>query len=100
MNIIWTRLAFQRLLEIEEFIARDHPGVAQSHTDRLLFETDKLGDFPKMGRLVPELPAGSLRELIISNYRIVYRIDHETIHVLTVFESHKLFPKQDTNLHD
>jgi len=97
MNVIWTRLAFQRLLEIEEFIARDHPSVAQSHTDRLLFETDKLGDFPKMGRLVPELPAGSLRELIIGNYRIVYRIDHETIHVLTVFESHRILGTVNTN---
>jgi len=96
MNVVWTRRAFQRLLGIEGFTAHDHPSAAQAHTDRLLLETRNLGDFPRMGRIVPEIPAGSLRELMISNYRIVYRIDHEATHVLTVFESHQLFPKQDT----
>jgi len=95
MNVVWTRLAFKRLLEIEEFIAKDNPEAAQSHTDRLLSETGKLSAFPKMGRKLPEIPASDIRELVIRNYRVVYRVQHESIHILTVFESHKLFPKGD-----
>jgi len=95
VDIVWTRRAFQRLLEIEAFIAKDDPLAAQSHTNRLLFETDKLSAFPRMGRKLPELPGSNLRELIMHNYRIVYRIHHKTIQVLTVFESHKRFPEQD-----
>ena len=48
-----------------------------------------------MGRLVPELPETGLRELIFGNCRIVYRIHGETVQVPTVFESHRLFPRQD-----
>jgi plasmid stabilization system protein ParE len=48
-----------------------------------------------MGRRVPEIPGSDLRELVIRNYRIVYRVHHETIQILTVFESHKLLPQQD-----
>jgi len=97
VKVVWTRRAFQRLFEIEAFIARENPVAAQAHTGRLLSETDKLRDFPKMGRLVPELPASDLREMVISNYRIVYRIHNETIQILTVFESHKSFPEQDAS---
>ncbi|KFE72305.1 hypothetical protein DB31_0567 [Hyalangium minutum] len=33
-----------------------------------------------------------LREVLLRNYRIVYRIQTDGIVVLTVFESHRLFP--------
>jgi len=95
VNVVWTRRAFQRLLEVEEFIAKDNPVAALSHTERLLSEADKLGLFPKMGRMLPEIPGSDLRELVIGNYRIVYRAHHETIQILTVFESHKLLPEQE-----
>jgi addiction module RelE/StbE family toxin len=100
VNVVWTRRAFQRLLEIDEFIAKDNPKAAQLHTDRLLSETDKLGLFPKMGRRLPEIPGSDLRELVIRNYRVVYRVYHETIQILTVFESHKLLPEQDFSQSD
>ncbi len=95
MEVVWTRRAFQRLIEIEAFIARENPHAAQAHTDRLLAETEKLGDFPKMGRELPELPGNGLRELVIGNYRIAYRIHHEAVQILTVFESHRHFPEGD-----
>jgi len=95
VSVVWTKRAFQRLLEIEEFIAKDNPIIAQSLIDRLLSETDKLGVFPKMGRMLPEIPGSDLRELVIRNYRIVYRTYQQTIQILTVFESHKLLPERD-----
>jgi len=95
VDVVWTQRAFQRLLEIEKFIAKDDALAAQSHTNRLLSETDKLGAFPKMGRKLPEMPGSDLRELIMRNYRIVYRMHHKTIQILTVFESHKRLSEQD-----
>lgn len=95
MEVVWTRRAFQRLLEIEAFIAKDNPKAARSHTDRLLSEADKLSEFPTMGRLLPEIPGSDLRELVVRHYRMVYRVHEETVQILTVFESHKLFPERD-----
>jgi hypothetical protein len=34
--------------------------------------------------------AKRLREIIVKKYRIVYRIKHDCIEILTVFESHHL----------
>jgi len=45
--------------------------------------------------MLPEIPGSDLRELVIGNYRIVYRAHHETIQVLTLFESHKILSEQE-----
>ena len=39
---------------------------------------------------MPELPESGLRELIVDNYRIVYRRTPRAVEVLTVFEGHRL----------
>jgi mRNA-degrading endonuclease RelE of RelBE toxin-antitoxin system len=39
--------------------------------------------------MVPEIADEKIRELIISNYRIVYRVNSGTVDILTVFYSRK-----------
>ncbi|MEN8151527.1 MAG: type II toxin-antitoxin system RelE/ParE family toxin [Planctomycetota bacterium] len=95
MRVLWTEQAFERLAEIEEYIAADDPGVGRRWTERLIERAEALADFPGMGRTVPELPGGSLRELIVGNYRVVYRARPDAIEVLTVFEAHRLLPEED-----
>jgi plasmid stabilization system protein ParE len=43
----------------------------------LISETDRLQEFPELGRSVPEYRDDNIREIIFRPYRIVYRIDHE-----------------------
>lgn len=95
MKVVWTRQAQLRLTEIRDFIARDDPTAASRHLRRLVKRTEAATRFPSMGREVPELPGTALRELIEGNYRIVYRVSHETVQVLTVFEAHHLLPLED-----
>ena len=45
---------------------------------------------PHAGRVVPEFDRDDIREVIVGNYRIVYRVRATEVLVLTVFESHKL----------
>ncbi len=40
MRVVWTRQAFERLAEIEDFIARDNPRAAKNHTERLIARTE------------------------------------------------------------
>ena len=47
-------------------------------------------EHPRRGRRLPELPESGLRELIVDNYRIVYRRTPKAVEVLTVFEGHRL----------
>ena len=90
MKVTWTEQAWERLLEIERFIARDEPRAAARLVDTLSDRGGALVEHPERGRRLPELPESGLRELIVGNYRLVYRRTPEAIEVLTIFEGHRL----------
>ena len=76
-KLIWSPAARDDLHDIVVFIARDNPERAMSFGYELISETDRLPDFPDLGRMVPEYQDQSLRELIFRPYRIVYRVNHD-----------------------
>jgi plasmid stabilization system protein ParE len=86
-----------RLIEIQDFIARNNFDAADRLVHRIVERGDGLSKFPEMGRAVPELPGTGVRELIEGRYRIVYRIQAKVIQVLTVFEGHRQFPREDVD---
>lgn len=61
--------------------------------DRKVLWTDSLAKLSHRGRVVPEFNQETIRELIIENYRLVYRIHAATIEILTVFEGHRLLKR-------
>ena len=90
MKVTWTEQAWERLLEIERFVACDDPRAAARLVDKLIDRGDALAEFPERGRRLPEIPESGLRELIVDNYRIVYRRSKKAVEVVTVFEGHRL----------
>ena len=76
-KLIWSPAARDDLHDIVGFIARDNPNRAMSFGYELISETDRLQEFPELGRSVPEYRDDNSREMIFRPYRIVYRIDHE-----------------------
>ncbi|HEY9502342.1 MAG TPA: type II toxin-antitoxin system RelE/ParE family toxin, partial [Pyrinomonadaceae bacterium] len=50
---------------------------AMSFGYELISETDRLQEFPELGRIVPEYRNDSIREIIFRPYRIVYRVNHD-----------------------
>ena len=72
-KVIWSPAARDDLHDIVVFIARDNPQRAMSFGYQLISKTDRLEDFPKLGRMVPEYQNQSIREIILRPYRIVYR---------------------------
>ena len=90
MKVNWTEQAWKCLLEIERFVARDDPRAAARLVNRLIDRGDALAEYPEQGRRLPEIPESGLRELIVDNYRIVYRRTPKAVEVLTVFEGHRL----------
>ncbi len=92
MKLRWTRRARRDLSEIGRFIARDKPEAARRWVGRLQRKAQEAITAPKVGRRVPELERDDVRELLLRNYRIVYRLREDEIRVLTVFEGHRQFP--------
>ena len=85
MRLFWTARAQADLAAIRAFVAVDSPHYADVIVRRLLHAVDRLPDFPRSARPVPEYADPAIREVVLRPYRIVYRIiDKEEIHVLTV----------------
>ena len=56
----------------------------------ILKAAERLEAFPKSGRMVPEASDPVIREIVLGNYRIVYRIKHELVQILTVYHGARL----------
>jgi plasmid stabilization system protein ParE len=71
-------IAPRAIIDLEEmvrYIAQDDPQAAAKLGYALIEKTHVLGDWPELGRVVPEFGDPAIRELILRPYRIVYRID-------------------------
>jgi len=90
MKVRWSPLASQRLIEIEEYIAEDSPEAAERFVEKLVEKGNSLPEHPDRGRLLPELHGSQYRELVIDNYRLIYRVGGRHIDILTVFDGHRL----------
>ena len=91
MRLVWAERAVQDLESIETYIARDNLSAAISTTNGLIARAETLLKHPRKGRVVPEVANPDIRELIVGNYRLVYRIHGKTIEILQVFEAHRMF---------
>ncbi len=94
MKLGWTRRARQDLIDIARYIERDKPEAARRWVARLRQHARGAADLPQSGRRVPEIARNDVREVFVRSYRIVYLIEAETVWILTVFEGHRLLPRE------
>jgi toxin ParE1/3/4 len=95
VEVIWTIQSIEDIENIADYIAKDSEKYAQVQVRDFFEAARALEEFPKAGRIVPELNDKSIRELIAGFYRIIYRIlTKEKIEVLTVYHSYRLLKKR------
>ena len=94
MKLRWTRRARRDLVDIARYIGRDKPEAARRWVARLRQCARAVAELPESGRRVPETAREDVREVLVRSYRIVYLIDAETVWILTLFEGHRLFPRE------
>ena len=92
MKIIWSPLAIDRASEIAEYISMDNPTAASQWVDNIFEKVLILKSSPKMGRTVPEINRKEVREIIFGNYRIIYRIEKNSISILTICHTKQILP--------
>jgi toxin ParE1/3/4 len=86
----WTPQAADDLEAITHFIAADSPPYARLFAMDVIASVERLQLFPKSGRMVPELHDPRVREILLGNYRIVYRAGEEAVEVLTIWHGARL----------
>lgn len=93
MRIRWTDQAIADLAAIRVFIAQDSPHYSSVVIHRLIRAVDRLNNFPKSGRAVPEFEHQAVREIIERPYRIIYRLlRDDEIHILTIHHGARPLP--------
>ena len=90
-EVRWTDQAIDDIENIAEYISKDSLTFARIQTKRFFERAKILEIHPLTGRIVPELNDPSTRELIMSNYRIIYHMDsNDAVTILTVHHSQRL----------
>jgi len=92
MKLRWSEEAVEDLVRIGRYIAEDDAVAARKLLSRLRGSVQRLKEYPKSGRVVPELGRSDVREVIEGSYRVVYQVEESGVVILVVFESHRLFP--------
>ncbi|MEA3362801.1 MAG: type II toxin-antitoxin system RelE/ParE family toxin [Thermodesulfobacteriota bacterium] len=92
MKIVWSPLAVERASEIVEYISQDNPTAAQNWIYEVFEKVKLLSSSPEMGRVVPEVKRNEIRELLFVNYRILYRIENNSISILTIRHCRQILP--------
>jgi toxin ParE1/3/4 len=90
-NIVIPPSIQDKIREQALYIAKDKPSAALSWYDNIYDCIYSLADFPNRCPLAPENVhfLFELRHLIIGNYRILFRVDGDTVAVLDFKEGHQ-----------
>jgi len=94
-RVTWSPEAVEDLEAIAEYIERDSSFYAQSVVSKILAASKKVGDFPLIGRVVPEIGDENIRERFVYSYRLVYRIRPQKILIVAVIHGKRLLENID-----
>lgn len=66
------------------------PAMGEKLINEVIFQIERLADFPESGRIVPEFGIENLREITYSPFRIVYRLDESRARIVRIWRSERL----------
>ncbi len=92
-SITWTRSAISDVKNLRDFIAQDSEAYADRFVQKILEVVERIGNFPNLGRKMPEALDESIREVLFRNYRIIYRREERNVLVLMVVHAARDFSR-------
>ena len=91
-KLIWGEVALSDLESIFDYIARDSRQYARHQVERIHQSAERLKQFPEFGRRIPEFPHLPHREVLVDNFRLIYRYaaDDDRVFIVTVMHGRRL----------
>ena len=89
-RVVWSPRAVEDLEAIAQYIAADSEAYAASVVKTILTTASNFSRFPFSGRVVPELSDENIREWFAYSYRVIYRIEGETVTVAAIVHGRRL----------
>lgn len=91
-EMVWARVAENDLKDIIDYIAIDSPITALNILKKIRNKASYLYTMPDRCRIVPELKEQGImqyRELILSPWRIIFRIAEMKVYILSVLDARR-----------
>ena len=92
--VVWAKNAANDLEAIVSYISETNLNEAFEIYSEIKDAASELNHFPTRGRFVPELEKYGIkiyREIIVKVWRILFRIEKNTVYIITVFDSRRNF---------
>ena len=95
MKITWSPLAIERVTEIAQYISEHDSGYATELVEKIFNRVLQLETFPESAPIVQDINRTDIRQLLVANYQIMYRIKEEEILVLSVRHDRQIINEID-----
>ena len=89
-EVRWSPEATEDIEAIAEYIERDSEYYARAVVSEILSVSRYIGEFPHIGRNVPEIVDKNVRERFVYSYRLIYRIEPKSILIVAVIHGKRL----------
>ena len=89
-RVVWSPKAVEDVEAISAYIARDSPSYAATVVQKIMEITNKLPENAKTGRLIPEIEESTVMEQFAYSYRLIYRVEAETVTIAAVIHGKRL----------
>ncbi|ACK67456.1 plasmid stabilization system [Rippkaea orientalis PCC 8801] len=89
-RVIWSSKAVEDVDAIATYIARDSPSYAAAVIRQILDITRQLQQCPLAGEIICEGDNSTIREKLAYTYRVIYRVQGETVTVASVVHTKRL----------
>lgn len=83
-RVVWSQRARDAVDEAVAYIGQDAADAARRLLEGILDAARSLQTLSERGRIVPELANPTFRELLISPYRLIYRVDAKQVTVIAL----------------
>ena len=100
MKVRFTPFARNQFLSALAYIRLDKPSAATKFRDRSEKVLLRLVNLPESGRIIPEFPELSYREVIITPYRFFYKIKDDVVWIVAVWHGTQLPNEPDLKYHE
>ena len=90
VEIRWSPLATDDYESLILYYEKTAPKFAQNLAKKIIYIIENLIQFPKMGRIVPELENTEIREIIYRNFRVVYRLKEDILEIARIIHGSRI----------